>query len=103
MSQFPSEKDLLQRRYNRRDQKVLLDALRRHIDTFAALPALYTLLTDTPALTQPAIAFLYDEVRERLQQALKIVPGDTSALACLALVEQRLGRLDAAAQWLARL
>jgi Tfp pilus assembly protein PilF len=38
----------------------------------------------------------YDEVRERLQQALKIAPDDTSALACLALVEQRLGRLDAA-------
>ncbi len=52
--------------YNRRDQRVLLDALRRHLAAFAALPALYQLLTDTPALTQPALAFLYDEVRERL-------------------------------------
>src|SRR5205814_7705371 len=44
----------------------------------------------------------YDEVQERLQQALTIVPDDTQTLACLALVAQRLGRLDAAAQWLAR-
>ena len=55
--------------YDRRDQKVLLDALRRHLDTFAALPALYALLTDTPALNQPALAFLYDEVNERLNLA----------------------------------
>ncbi len=69
--------------YNRRDQKVLLDALRRHIDTFAALPALYHLLTDTPALAQPAIAFLYDEVRERLNLL--------GPLASLQVVSRQLG------------
>lgn len=69
--------------YNRRDQKVLLDALRRHIDCFAALPALYRLLTDTPALTQPALAFLYDEVRERLNLL--------GPLASLQVVSRQLG------------
>jgi len=39
--------------------------------------------------------------RSWLQQALKIAPGDTTARACLAQVEQRLGRLDAADGWLA--
>jgi len=51
--------------YNRHDQKFLLDALRRHLDIFAALPALYDLLTETPALTQSAVSFVYDEVKER--------------------------------------
>ena len=69
--------------YNRRDQQVLLDALRRHLDAFAAMPAFYHLLTDTPALTQPAIAFLYDEVRERLN-----LPGPLSSLA---VVSRQLG------------
>ena len=69
--------------YNRRDQQVLLDALRRHLDAFAAMPAFYYLLTDTPALTQPAIAFLYDEIRERLN-----LPGPLSSLA---VVSRQLG------------
>ncbi len=51
--------------YNRHDQKFLLDALRRHLDVFASLPALFDLLTETPALTQSAVSFLYDEVKER--------------------------------------
>lgn len=52
--------------YNRHDQKALLDALRRHLDVFNAIPVLYSLLTETPALTQSAVSFLYDEVKERL-------------------------------------
>ncbi len=69
--------------YNRRDQKVLLDALRRHLDGLVALPALYQLLTDTPALTQPALAFLYDEVNERLNLV--------GPLASLQVVSRQLG------------
>ncbi|HEX3125462.1 MAG TPA: tetratricopeptide repeat protein [Rhodanobacteraceae bacterium] len=44
----------------------------------------------------------YDETRAQLEEALKIAPDDTTARACLALVEQRVGRLDAADTWLAR-
>jgi hypothetical protein len=51
--------------YNRHDQKALLEALRRHLDALASIPALYGLLTESPALTQSAISFLYDEVKER--------------------------------------
>ncbi len=51
--------------YNRHDQKFLLEALRRHLDLFASLPALYDLLTETPALTQSAVSFVYDEVKEQ--------------------------------------
>jgi hypothetical protein len=52
--------------YNRHDQNALLEALRRHLDVFAAIPAFYALLTETPALTQTAVSFVYDEVKERL-------------------------------------
>jgi TolB-like protein/Tfp pilus assembly protein PilF len=45
----------------------------------------------------------YDETRAHLLQALKVAPDDTAAHACLAYLEQRLGRLDAAAQWLERI
>jgi hypothetical protein len=51
--------------YNRHDQRHLLEALRRHLDVFAALPALYQLLTETPAMTQRAVSFVYDEAKER--------------------------------------
>ncbi len=51
--------------YNRHDQKALLNALRRHLNVFASIPALYELLTETPALTQSAVSFVYDEVKER--------------------------------------
>ena len=44
----------------------------------------------------------FDETRAFLKQALVIAPDDTTALACLAQIEQRLGRLDAADVWLAR-
>jgi CRISPR/Cas system-associated exonuclease Cas4 (RecB family) len=51
--------------YDRRDQRVLLDALTRHFDALCAIPAFYDLLTSSPALTQGMISFLIDEVRER--------------------------------------
>ena len=44
----------------------------------------------------------YDEARAQLEEALTTAPDDTTAPSCLALVEQRLGRLDAADTWLAR-
>jgi len=44
----------------------------------------------------------FDETRAQLQEALKIAPDDTTARACLAQVEQRVGHLDAADAWLAR-
>ena len=43
----------------------------------------------------------FDETRELLEQALKMAPDDSTARACLAQVEQRVGRLDAADVWLA--
>ncbi len=52
--------------YNRHDQKALLEALRRHLDVFDQVPALYEILTETPALTQAAVSFVYDEVKEKL-------------------------------------
>lgn len=51
--------------FDRYDQKVLLEALRRHLDALAALPAFYDLLTQTPALTQAMVSFLADEIRQR--------------------------------------
>jgi TolB-like protein/Tfp pilus assembly protein PilF len=44
----------------------------------------------------------FGEMRAQLEEALKIAPDDTTARACLAQIEQRLGRLDAADAWLAR-
>ena len=44
----------------------------------------------------------FDEMRAQLTEALKIAPDDAIARACLAELEQRLGRLDAADAWLAR-
>jgi len=44
----------------------------------------------------------FDETRALLEEALKIVPDDTAAPACLAQVDMQLGRLDAAQAWLAR-
>ncbi len=51
--------------YNRYDQKVLLEALKRHLGEVAAIPAFFDLMTQSPALTQPMISFLSDEVSER--------------------------------------
>jgi tetratricopeptide (TPR) repeat protein len=44
----------------------------------------------------------YDEARLLLERALTIAPDDATAPACLAMIEQRLGKLDAAGAWLAR-
>jgi TolB-like protein/Tfp pilus assembly protein PilF len=44
----------------------------------------------------------FDETRTLLERAIEIAPYDTTAPACLALLEQRLGRLDAADAWLKR-
>ena len=51
--------------YNRYDQRVLLDALKRHLDSVADLTGFFDLFTQSPALSQPIISFLYDELRDR--------------------------------------
>ncbi len=51
--------------YNRYDQKVLLEAIKRHIEQVAALPAFFDLMAQSSALTQPIISFLADELAER--------------------------------------
>lgn len=60
--------------YNRYDQKVLLEALKRHLDSIAAIPAFFDLLTQSPALSQSVISFLYDELRERTNFGLACMP-----------------------------
>lgn len=60
--------------YNRYDQKVLLEALKRHLDDVAALPAFFDLMTQSPALSQPMISFLADEVRDRKNLGLVCSP-----------------------------
>lgn len=51
--------------FNRYDQKVLLEALKRHLTAVSAIPAFFDLMTQSPALNQPIISFLFDEVKER--------------------------------------
>lgn len=60
--------------YNRYDQKMLLEALKRHLTEMAAIPAFFDLLTQTPALSQPIISFLFEEIQERLNLGLVCVP-----------------------------
>lgn len=60
--------------YNRYDQQVLLQALKRHLSQVAALPAVFDLLTQTPALDQTIISFLADELRERRNLGLVCSP-----------------------------
>lgn len=60
--------------YNRYDQKVLLDALKSHLSEVASIPAFFDLLTQHPALTQPIISFLADEVKERLNSGRVCAP-----------------------------
>ena len=47
----------------------MLDALARHFDALCAVPAFYDLLTSSPALTQPMVSLLSEEVRARLNLA----------------------------------
>lgn len=51
--------------YNRYDQRVLLEALKRHLDDVSALPGFFDLMTQTPALSQSIISFLSSELQER--------------------------------------
>ncbi|MDI6872061.1 MAG: DEAD/DEAH box helicase [Bacillota bacterium] len=51
--------------FDRYDQRVVLEGLKRHLGVIASIPAFYDLLTQTPALTQATVSFLADEVRER--------------------------------------
>lgn len=51
--------------YDRRDERGLLEALLRHFERLAALPAFYDLLTSTQAHPQQMISFLADEARLR--------------------------------------
>lgn len=51
--------------YNRYDQKVLLEALKRHLSLVVSLPAFFDLMTQSPALSQPVISFLAEEIQER--------------------------------------
>lgn len=51
--------------YNPYDQRVLLDALKRHLNEVALLPGFFDLLTQSPALNQPIISFLARELEDR--------------------------------------
>lgn len=51
--------------YDRYDQKVVLDGLKRHMNALSSIPMFYDLLTQTAALTQSMLSYLSDEVRER--------------------------------------
>jgi hypothetical protein len=52
-----------------RGERHLLNALARHFDALCAVPAFYDLLTSSPALTQPMVSLLSEEVRARLNLA----------------------------------
>lgn len=56
--------------YNRYDQKVLLESLKRNLQTISTVPAFFDLLTQSPALSQPIISFLFDELKERTNLGL---------------------------------
>lgn len=60
--------------YNRYDQRVLLEALKRHLDKVAALPAFFDLMTESAALTQPIISFLSSEIEERRNLGMVCTP-----------------------------
>jgi hypothetical protein len=51
--------------YAARGERALLDALARHFDSLCSVPAFYDLLTSHPALTQPMVSLLSEEVRSR--------------------------------------
>lgn len=51
--------------YNSYDQRVLLEAFKRHLDEVALLPGFFDLMTQSPAVTQPIISFLAKELEER--------------------------------------
>jgi len=51
--------------YNSYDQRMLLEALKRHLDAVSLLPGFFDLMTQNPAVNQPIISFLAKEVEER--------------------------------------
>jgi len=60
--------------YNRYDQRVLLEALKRHLEQVAALPAFFDLMTQSPAVEQPILSFLSSELEERRNLGLVCTP-----------------------------
>lgn len=60
--------------YNRYDQRVLLDALKRHLEHVSLLPGFFDLMTQSPALSQPIISFLSTELEERNNLGMVCAP-----------------------------
>ncbi len=60
--------------YNRYDQKVLLETLKRKLEAVASVPAFFDLLTQSPALEQSIISFLSDELQERANLGVVCTP-----------------------------
>jgi len=51
--------------YSPTDQKILLEALKRHLEQVALLPGFFDLMTQSAALNQPMISFLAKEIETR--------------------------------------
>jgi len=77
------------------------DAVAHYRDIIARDPRNVSILVQG-ACEIPFLLRRYDETRQLLERAMTIAPDDTTAPSCLALIEQRLGKLDAADAWLAR-
>lgn len=60
--------------YDRLDQKILLEGLKRHIDAVGIIPGFFDLMTQSPALEQPIISFLADELRDHKNTGLTCMP-----------------------------
>jgi len=60
--------------YDRFDQKIVLEALKRHLDDVAAVPGFFDLMTQSPALEQSMVSFLADELRDRKNLGLVCMP-----------------------------
>lgn len=52
--------------YNAYDQRVLLEAMKRHLSAVTQLPGFFDLMTQHPALDQPIISFLSQEVQAHM-------------------------------------
>ncbi len=90
-----SELFFVERRYGRWN-----DAIAHYNDAIALDPRNVSVLVQGARETYFWLR-RFDEARALLEHAIEIAPDDTTAPACLALLEQRLGRLDAADAWLA--
>lgn len=60
--------------YNSYDQRMLLEALKRHLDAVSMLPGFFDLMTQSPAVGQPIISFLSDELEQRRILGVVCVP-----------------------------